>query len=654
MKTRFKLWQQVVFVALTGTIPLAIITLCVISVSVNKDIRFGRQELRGNTFQKPLEQLLDLLPQYVYRAGQAAAKGDAGASQQLSEISQKIDTALASVSLNYNGELGQALSFTDAELASRQRNDARLSVLTSGWQELKQQPLALAANGDTAGKLVNSVRMMIAHSGDLSNLILDTDLDSYYLVDITLSTLPQAQQRLAEITAQVGGWIRAGTVVTNKTALSVMVVMMQENDVTRVQGDETTSLNEDKNFSGISPSLQSNLPPATAAYAETSTAVVNLLNRLIAGETVSAADFEDAGWKAQAESYHLWQVAAAELDVLLQIRVNYFCRQRFVSVAGMVLTMFLVAGIIWVVVRRLQATLHELTQKLAEGSYQSTQSAEHLAVASQLLAEGAGEQAASLQETSASLEEITAMARGNTQRILEVDELAKQAAQAADRGVAEMQTMDKAMAAVKTSSNDIAKIIKTIDEIAFQTNILALNAAVEAARAGEAGMGFAVVAEEVRNLAQRSAQAARETATLIETAVQNSQRGVTVSGNIGGVLAELAEKIKQVHGLATEVGSASREQASGIGQLNAAVGQMDKVTQNNAASAEQGAASSEELHAQSELIKEAVTELVQLIQGGQPAAAKGRPDRPPIQPLPTAKRKTSNPRKVEKNDFENF
>jgi methyl-accepting chemotaxis protein len=165
------------------------------------------------------------------------------------------------------------------------------------------------------------------------------------------------------------------------------------------------------------------------------------------------------------------------------------------------------------------------------------------------------------------------------------------------------------MEAIKVSSDDIAKIIKTIDEIAFQTNILALNAAVEAARAGEAGMGFAVVADEVRNLAQRSAQAAKETAGKIEGAITKTGQGVEISSKVAQTLNEIVTKARQVDELVAEVASASREQTEGITQINTAVGQMDKVTQSNAANAEESAAAAEELNAQAEVMKQSVAEL---------------------------------------------
>jgi methyl-accepting chemotaxis protein len=179
-----------------------------------------------------------------------------------------------------------------------------------------------------------------------------------------------------------------------------------------------------------------------------------------------------------------------------------------------------------------------------------------------------------------------------------------------------MNEMREAMDAIKTSSNDIAKIIKTIDEIAFQTNILALNAAVEAARAGEAGAGFAVVAEEVRALAQRSANSAKETASKIEVAIKNGEHGVVISSKVAEALLVIVEKARKVDELVAEIATASQEQNQGISQINTAVSQMDKVTQSNAASAEETAAAAEELSAQSVSLKEIVGQLHQMIGGG--------------------------------------
>ncbi|MFO1476865.1 MAG: methyl-accepting chemotaxis protein [Verrucomicrobiota bacterium] len=297
--------------------------------------------------------------------------------------------------------------------------------------------------------------------------------------------------------------------------------------------------------------------------------------------------------------------------------------------------------------------------KIHEAGEQTSGAAREISRGSQSLAEGASEQAASIQETSASLEELSSMTRRNAENANKANELAKEARAAAERGVADMNAMSGAMDAIKASSDDISRIIKTIDEIAFQTNILALNAAVEAARAGEAGMGFAVVADEVRNLAQRSAQAAKETASKIESAIVNSAQGVEINSKVAVVLNEIVGKARQVDELAAEVANASREQTQGISQINIAVGEMDKVTQASAANAEESAAASEELSAQALAMKDAVDDLLAMVKGAAhsihstaasapPPAGPGRisksaASRPSIVPKPVAKSPAQKP-----------
>jgi methyl-accepting chemotaxis protein len=185
-----------------------------------------------------------------------------------------------------------------------------------------------------------------------------------------------------------------------------------------------------------------------------------------------------------------------------------------------------------------------------------------------------------------------------------------------------MQAMISAMDAIKGASQDITKILKTIDEIAFQTNILALNAAVEAARAGEAGAGFAVVAEEVRSLAQRCAAAAKETAIKIDDSVVKSQQGVNISAEVAKNFGLIQERIRQLDTLVAEIATASQQQSTGITQVNTAVSQMDQVTQSNAGSAEESASAAEELNAQAISLKEIVVNLQQLV-GGANAASSG-------------------------------
>ena len=210
---------------------------------------------------------------------------------------------------------------------------------------------------------------------------------------------------------------------------------------------------------------------------------------------------------------------------------------------------------------------------------------------------------------------MSSMIRATAENAEKAKELASEARSVAATGSMTMAEMTHAMAAIDSSSAEVAKIVKNIDEIAFQTNILALNAAVEAARAGEAGAGFAVVADEVRSLAQRSAAAAKETADKIEGAIVNSRKGSQCTAKVEESLTQIAEKVSSTDALVGEIATAAREQAQGIEQINAAIAQMDKVSQSNSASAEESASAAEELDAQAETLKDLVAKLRLLVGG---------------------------------------
>ncbi len=289
---------------------------------------------------------------------------------------------------------------------------------------------------------------------------------------------------------------------------------------------------------------------------------------------------------------------------------------------GGLVFLVLIIGFNWWVDRSISDSIMKSVISMKSNVVLTSTVARRIGESSAHLADGAGSQAASIEETSASLEEISSMTKRNSEGANKTNDLAKQTRSAAERGVKDMSEMTAAMETIKVSSAEISKIIRTIDEIAFQTNILALNAAVEAARAGEAGMGFAVVADEVRNLAQRSAQAAKETEAKIAGALTNTARGVELSGKVEETLADIVAKAREMDGLAQELARASGEQAMGINQINAAVNQVDQVTQHNAAGAQENAEAARELNVQTEVLKQAVEELMQLVGGNHGETSK--------------------------------
>lgn len=302
-----------------------------------------------------------------------------------------------------------------------------------------------------------------------------------------------------------------------------------------------------------------------------------------------------------------------------------FASLGWIGVVAAAVGAVLIAVLLGVVItRRIASTLTSFAQQLRDAAQNTAVGAEQMGNISSELASRASEQAASVEETSASLEEMASMTRSTAANAAKASALSSGTKSVATDSQVTMEEMLRAMSAIEKSSIEVAKIVKRIDEIAFQTNILALNAAVEAARAGEAGAGFAVVADEVRALAQRSAVAAKETAEKIDAAIADSQRGSQNCSKVEAALKSIQGKIVETDLLVAEIASAADDQSKGIEQINTAIVQLDHVTQANAASSQQSAATAEELRAQTNALNTVVDALAKLVGSNMAESESGR------------------------------
>ena len=339
--SNLKVSQKLTLISIFFVMPDSVMLYLFIT-GINANIQFARLEKLGNEYQRPLEQLLELLPQHRSLA-QRVTSGELRSAKELSQKQTEIDAAFERLEA-VDDRIGVDLQFTDEGLAKRKREHYRPHLVRAEWQDLKAHLAHLDHDGcaERHLQLIAAVRTMITHAGDMSNLILDPDLDSYYLMDATLLALPQTQDRLAAVMAH-------GELVLNQAELSnqeqqefaISARMLKEADLDRVAGSVQTALNEDPNFYGISPTLQARVPPALKDYISANENFVALTTKLVDSPTVnvSAAEYLEAGKRARDTSFNLWRIADEEVDTLLQKRIETyeFRRAKSLMVAAFAL-----------------------------------------------------------------------------------------------------------------------------------------------------------------------------------------------------------------------------------------------------------------------------------------------------------------------------
>ena len=593
---RSRISARLALLAVVFVVPLTAIIVWLILRSINPNIEVASLEQAGDAYQRPLELLLDLVPRHQLVK-----------TSEKSQIEAEIQQALQALS-TVQSLYGEDLQFTQEGLSKRKRDQLQpANVIERG----KKLLLSADPSGEAHDAFIADICGMIAHAGDTSNLILDPDLDSYYLMDATLVALPQMQRRLASILEEL---VRIKKLPTasddDRRKFAVSLAMLKESDLDRLTADVQTALTEDPNFYGTSESLQKQLPPLVQAL---STAIDDFLARANNLDSVTVEQLLDSGLKARRVSFDLWQTGAANLDLLLEARKDHYRQQRSQGLLWTTLALALASGVAWWIGRSVNRTLWTLNRSIAESAEVTSSSAGGIREVSLQIADLANRQAAAIEETSASSHELASLAEGNLQHTDHVASASARMRTVGDTGAAELETLVSVLDELTTQISSTTEVLKVIDEIAFQTNLLAINAAIEAARAGERGAGFAIVADEVRTLAKRSASAAKDTSAKINLTIGKTVHSTRLAAALKQRLGEIVSEARILDEQATAVARSCREQTDGVHQISKALSSLEAETQLVAAKSQDADQAAGELEETSRQLKQSIAQLDSIV-----------------------------------------
>ena len=626
---RLRLLPKFALVTLVFMAPLLFVASLLFS-ELATSLDATEQERIGLRYTGQLENAMRLVQQY--RAlRHMELSGNAEAGKRTADLKGAINRAIAGIdaSLRKTPAFGIAADWNQVRQA---------------WQAIESNSSNVKAKDSYAActRLLEDMAKLNALIADKSGLMRDPDVDSGHLAVAVVQALPAIADNIANIAGRGAAYIDTGLFEPNEDVMLQSGVVIARRDLARIPAQFDAVFRENP---ALRASLEPQLASTTTALAfldRTQSEVLNSYNQ------TSGLQFYDAGIKSIDALYATANASATVLDGLLEKRLAHHATRRNTIAAGvltaLVIAAYLLAGFYMPFSRevakledavgraasgdlatrissdatdeigqlvnafgKMNAGLARLVAEVRGGSEAVTETSGQIAVDNADLAARTEAQASSLEQTAGSMEELTSIVRQNSDSAAQASQLVESATQVALKGGEAVSQVIDTMSAIKESSYRIIDIIRVIDGIAFQTNILALNAAVEAARAGEQGRGFAVVAAEVRALAQRSAGAAKEIKMLIESSVEQIDDGNRLAGAAGGTMKDIVESVHHVADLMTDIATASREQSLGIEQVNQAIGQMDEVTQRNAALVEDAAGAAEALQHHAAKLSHAVS-----------------------------------------------
>ena len=569
------LMNKLKYPAKIGLLSLSIVALSAsiigfLLMNLQTQADFSIKEMAGVEYINPLKTLLLDLQKY---SSNPSSANQSAISQDVIEV-DKADS-------QFNKKLG----------------------IDDKWSSLKGGLSGSNYNSTQVNGLITLTSGLVDYITNNSNLILDPDLDTYYLMDSFCLRFSNIIGKIFALRSE--GLQKLSAKPYNQLELIKTAVLLDEQN-------EILKSNIAVIY-GYNPSIKSQLDEYYTQSYKSNKEFLDLTDKLIKGVKVSPDIYSAKADEAIANNKKADEQYSKVLYELAGIRVQKYQGQMPVSVLITIVSLLVIGYLFAGFYLSLIDSVNEISNNLFTVAENVETTLLSLSESGQTLAEGNTEQASAIQETASTLEETASMVSQNTENTRMAAGLAQQAKDAASKGSQQNMEMMESMTELKISSDQIAKIIKVIDDIAFQTNILSLNAAVEAARAGDVGKGFAVVAEEVRNLAQKSAQAAKDTAVIIESNISLSEKGVNASQRTNESLKEINTQVQKVSEIISEVAIATEEQNQGIVQINQAMSQMTIVTQSNSTIAEGNVSAIASLSEQVQNMKAAVSGLIALV-----------------------------------------